>query len=127
MKINDQEIKFGNAHDDRNALQWLMGHFIKPQSNLLFDEKLEIKWGEVKAGYDNGQWSKSNYAKTIAILVHGEFIMSFQNQDVVLKKEGDYVIWGPGIVHMGKAVKDTVLITLRWPSLCRDDVEIISH
>jgi hypothetical protein len=34
-----------------------------------------------------------------------------------LEKEGDYVVWGPGIDHCWQAEKDSIVITVRWPSI----------
>jgi quercetin dioxygenase-like cupin family protein len=37
--------------------------------------------------------------------------------DHALEKEGDYAVWGPGIDHSWKAEEDSILITVRWPSI----------
>ena len=34
-----------------------------------------------------------------------------------LEKEGDYAVWGPGIGHSWQAEEDSIVITVRWPSI----------
>ncbi|SOD71201.1 hypothetical protein SAMN05892883_0766 [Jatrophihabitans sp. GAS493] len=34
-----------------------------------------------------------------------------------LARQGDYATWGPGIDHSWQAEEDTVVVTVRWPSL----------
>lgn len=124
MGNKSSKIVFGNAYNDRNPRQWLIGHFIEPQKGLLFNEDVEIKWGTVKAGEEKSFWVKSTHAKTISILIKGKFIISFPDCEYVLEKEGDYVLWGTEIAHTWKALEDSVLITVRWPSVSGHDVEV---
>jgi quercetin dioxygenase-like cupin family protein len=36
---------------------------------------------------------------------------------VVLTRPGDYVLWGPGVDHSWLAEQESVVVTVRWPSL----------
>ncbi|GAA2918135.1 hypothetical protein GCM10011428_37800 [Streptomyces violaceus] len=36
---------------------------------------------------------------------------------VTLEKQGDYMVWGPGIDHSWQAEDDSVVVTVRWPSV----------
>lgn len=35
----------------------------------------------------------------------------------ILERQGDYVVWGPGIDHSWQAEADSVVVAIRWPSL----------
>src|SRR2546427_161524 len=39
------------------------------------------------------------------------------DRGTALERPGDYVVWGPGIDHIWQAEADSVVITVRWPSL----------
>jgi quercetin dioxygenase-like cupin family protein len=36
---------------------------------------------------------------------------------VTLEREGEYAVWGPGIDHTWQAEKDSVVVTVWWPSI----------
>ena len=36
---------------------------------------------------------------------------------VTLQKEGDYVVFGPDVVHSWEALDDTVVLSVRFPSI----------
>ena len=38
-------------------------------------------------------------------------------RDVVLAERGDYVVWGPGVDHSWCAEEESVVLTVRWPSI----------
>jgi hypothetical protein len=37
--------------------------------------------------------------------------------EVLLARQGDYAMWGPGIDHHWSADEESVVLTVRWPSL----------
>jgi quercetin dioxygenase-like cupin family protein len=39
------------------------------------------------------------------------------SESVLLEREGDYVMWGAGVDHTWRAEEDSIVITIRWPSL----------
>jgi hypothetical protein len=51
------------------------------------------------------------------LLVKGRFGIELSTGSFVLEREGDYAVWGPGINHSWYAEADSVVITVRWPSL----------
>lgn len=53
----------------------------------------------------------------MVILVSGRFYVNLTVGKVLLERQGDYAVWGPGIDHSWKAEDDSVVITVRWPSL----------
>ena len=34
-----------------------------------------------------------------------------------LTREGDYAVWGPAIDHTWEALDDSVVVSVRWPSV----------
>jgi quercetin dioxygenase-like cupin family protein len=36
---------------------------------------------------------------------------------VLLERQGDYVVWGPGVDHSWRAEEESVVLTVRWPSV----------
>jgi hypothetical protein len=51
------------------------------------------------------------------LLVSGKFRLDLSVGSVTLEKQGDYVVWGPGIDHSWQAEEDSVVVTVRWPSV----------
>jgi quercetin dioxygenase-like cupin family protein len=54
---------------------------------------------------------------TLVLLVSGRHRVDLSTGVVVLQRPGDYVVWGPGIDHTWQTEEDSVVITVRWPSL----------
>jgi quercetin dioxygenase-like cupin family protein len=54
---------------------------------------------------------------TALLLVKGRFSIELSTGSFVLEREGDFAVWGPGINHSWYAEADSVVITVRWPSL----------
>jgi hypothetical protein len=107
----------GNATDDAEAHRgWLVGHFIKPGNDARTTDALEVKWGVHPAGESRKGWVTDEKRSTMILLVRGRFRLNLSVGAVVLAREGDYVIWGPGIDHTWEAEEDAIVITVRWPS-----------
>jgi hypothetical protein len=75
----------------------------------------------------NGQSLKlairsQNTAKTLDFLVSGKFEYFFPklNKKITLSKQGDYLFYDVGITHTWEVIKDTLLISVRWPSIPGD-------
>lgn len=111
-----KKILTGNAYKDRNKKQWLVGSFIESK-DLRKQSGVEVMWSSHKKGDVKGRWTKSTKATTMTMLIRGAFVNSFPGLgDCVLKKEGDYIIYPPQTPHTWRALKNSVLITIRWPS-----------
>jgi len=52
-------------------------------------------------------------------LIYGKLSIKFpeQDQDIVLEKEGDYIYNEGRLHHILNVFEDSLLITIRWPSL----------
>ncbi|SED56661.1 hypothetical protein SAMN05216532_4959 [Streptomyces sp. 2231.1] len=109
----------GNANNDADQHRgWLLGHFIDPDVGAVRQtETLEVKWGIHPAGEQRLQWVSDDQRTAMLLLVSGKFRLDLSVGSVVLERQGDYVVWGPGIDHSWQAVEDSVVVTVRWPSL----------
>jgi len=111
-----QEITTGNAITDASK-GWFVGSFLEPSLGLRSNSDVEVKWGIHKIGEERVDWVTGETRTTLAILVEGAWEMLFRDKTVVLSEPGDFVMWGKGIDHKWKALKDTTIITVRWPSI----------
>ncbi|BBD57537.1 hypothetical protein NIES2109_03040 [Nostoc sp. HK-01] len=122
------KVIFGNAESEgANRWGWFMGHFITPDDDLRSTTALEIKWGVHKAGESRTEWAVNNQAATLSILIHGVFCLQFENREISLAREGDYVLWCAGVPHCWVAKSDCTILTVRWPSTPNDSVGVRSH
>lgn len=109
---------FGNAADaSKDTRGWFAGHFIAGEKNPLRTEDLELKWYTHAKGETREQWAPANSVRTLNILIRGHFVLLFPNQEVALRKEGDYVLFGPGVPHSYRSVEESLVLTVRWPSV----------
>lgn len=114
------DIERGNFNGTASLHRgWVMGHFMEEGSPFK-TESFEIKWGRHQAGEHKEIAAHNDTAKSLAILIRGEFVVSFGDKEIVLNKEGDYVFWESGVVHSWRAKKDSLVITIRWPSVPED-------
>ena len=110
----------GNATDEADKHRgWLMGHFIDPaHGTVRATDALEVKWGIHPAGQQRpAGWTIGEQRSTLLLMVSGRFRLDLMVGSVTLKRQGDYVAWGPGIDHSWQAEEDSVVITIRWPSI----------
>ena len=95
---------------------WLLGHF-KDAADPRHSEALEIKWGVHPKGDVRAQWVAGETRTALLVLISGRFRMEFPGRDVLLARQGDYVVWGPGVGHSWCAEEESVVLTVRWPSV----------
>jgi hypothetical protein len=120
-------VRIGNAADesaDRGG--WFVGHFIgRPDHNPepRRTGAVEVKWGVHPAGQGRRAVATNARATTLSVLVRGRFRLRFPHREAVLVREGDYALWGPGIAHDWLAEEDSIVLTVRWPSLPTDSSE----
>ncbi|GAA1806598.1 signal peptidase I [Planosporangium flavigriseum] len=108
----------GNANEDASDYRgWLLGHFIGAEDGVRKTPALEVKWGIHPAGQERAEWVTGEERTTLLLLVRGRFRIDLSVGSTVLAREGDYVVWGPGIDHSWHAEEDSVVVTVRWPSL----------
>lgn len=109
----------GNAADESSDYRgWIVGHFIAPKDGAVRQtSNLEIKWGIHPAGEQRKEWTEGEERSTLVLLVSGTFRIDLSVGSVTLNRQGDYLTWGPGIEHSWQAEADSVVITVRWPSI----------
>jgi hypothetical protein len=114
----------GNAGEPSPHRGWLVGHFIDDTNHLRHSTEVEVKWGIHPAGDERGEWSSGRHDRTLLILVSGRWRLELKSADthdapttIALDKAGDYVLWDRGIDHRWRAEDDSVMLTVRWPSL----------
>lgn len=95
---------------------WLLGHF-KAEGDLRHSQDVEIKWGVHPRGERRERWTSGEQRVALLVLISGRFRMEFPSRDVVLAEQGDYVVWGRGVDHSWCAEEESVVMTVRWPSV----------
>jgi hypothetical protein len=129
-------IKQGNINQENQIIKdqrgWIFGHFVPERSKLGIckNRKFEVHWGKHKEGNENENITYNNKAYTFVILIKGKFsIILYKNKkekkEYILKKEGDFILFGPKIPHDWRALKNTLTFTIRWPSIPNDQTIFI--
>lgn len=111
-------IYHGNAFDDGAADRgWLLGYFKAP-GQLRHSTDVEVKWGVHPPGDRRAAWATGEVRTALLVLIRGSFDIELRDRTVLLREPGDYVVWGPGEDHSWQAGGvETVVLTVRWPSL----------
>jgi hypothetical protein len=113
---------FGNAALDQvRGTGWFIGQFIPAELGLRHQAAVELKWGLHPHGERRlNPWAQG-HGTTIAILFRGtlnvEFHSSPTSHTVTLEREGDYVVYGPTVAHSWEAIGETLVLTVRFPSI----------
>ena len=113
-------IEVGNAYDQGCAgTGWFIGHFVDSPKSLRRRNDIEVKWGIHVANERRAQANAYQQSTTLSLLVSGSFRIEFpETSDIVdLTRPGDYVIFGPNVLHDWVSLTDAVVITVRWPSI----------
>ncbi len=112
-------IQVGNAALD-GLKGWFVGGSLHKSLGLRHTYDVELKWSTHAAGEARPEWVTKETRTTVTILISGTYEVMFRDRSVTLCKQGDFVMWGKGQDHKGRAVKDSVLLTVRWPSIPRN-------
>src|SRR5882672_1207731 len=108
------------AGASRDTRGWFMGHFMPGEDNPLRTGDLELKWFTHAKGETRSDWAPGIPVQTLNILVRGRFVLLFPGQEIVLEKEGDFVLFGPDMPHSFRSEQESLVLTVRWPSLPPD-------
>lgn len=107
----------GNAATDGAARRgWLIGHFV-PEGDLRSSPEVEVKWGTHRAAEERQAPQQAEHRTTVVLLVSGRFEVALDGERLLLEEPGDYLMWGPGTGHSWRALDDSVVLTVRWPSV----------
>lgn len=107
------------GHAGRDAAMdrgWLLGHF-KDAEDPRHSSAVEIKWGVHPPGDRRARWVTAEERTAALVLISGRFRMDFPGRSVVLAEQGAYVVWGRGVDHSWYAEEESVVLTVRWPSI----------
>jgi hypothetical protein len=121
--MGDREpFYFGNAKADQvGGTGWFIGQFVPTELGLRRQTDVELKWGIHPDGEKRSRPWASQHSTTISVLVEGSLKLTFDvdgaQREVTLRTKGDYVAFGPGVVHSWEAVGDTIVLSVRFPSV----------
>jgi quercetin dioxygenase-like cupin family protein len=108
----------GNVADaSKHTRGWFLGHFMPGADNPLRNDDVELKWFTHAAGETRAEWSPPSSVRTLNILIRGKFILLFPDHEVPLENEGDFVLFGPGVAHSYRSEAESLVMTVRWPSI----------
>ncbi|MEU6578984.1 signal peptidase I [Streptomyces sp. NPDC046805] len=114
--MNDS-VYVGNAGEDAVLDRgWLLGHF-KEAGDARHSDAVEVKWGVHPRGDVRGQWVRGEQRTALLVLISGRFRVELPGRSVLLRRQGDYVVWGRGVDHSWVAEEESVVLTVRWPSV----------
>jgi hypothetical protein len=119
---NDKPYYFGNAAIDQvRDSGWFIGQFVPPELGLRHQTDVEVKWGIHPDGEKRPEpWANGN-GTTISVLLQGTLHVFFHTggtpELVTMAKQGDYVVYGPDVVHSWEAAGDTLVLSVRFPSV----------
>ena len=121
--MGDREpFYFGNAEADQvRGTGWFVGQFVPADFGLRHQTDVELKWGVHPDGEKRANaWANQN-GTTISVLIEGSLKVTFHvdgaQHEVMLRTKGDYVAFGPEVVHSWEAVGDTIVLSVRFPSV----------
>lgn len=113
-----ENVVTGNAPEAASETRgWLVGHFMPGEANPLRTEAVELKWFTHPKGDTRPEWSPGAPVRTLNMLLHGRFTLRFPDGDVTIANEGDFVLFGPDVAHSYIAEEESLVLTVRWPSL----------
>ena len=116
MTSSTSKIQTGNAINDAKR-GWFVGSFIEKELGFRHSDDVELKWGIHSAGEMRPDWVTSEARTATSILISGKFEIIFRDRVTVMQNQGDFVMWGLGDDHKWRALEDSVVLTVRWPSL----------
>ncbi len=117
-------ISWGNASTlaaNEGYGYWVIGHMIAA-NNSRHTDVFELKWGRHPRGETHPDLVPSKQGvMCISILIHGRMRLMFkrgtETQTVILQTEGDFVLWQPDVSHNSEFLEDTLVLTIKWPSV----------
>jgi hypothetical protein len=114
--VAEETIRTGNADTDTAETRgWLLGHF-RPGGDARRSDDVEVKWAVHAQGEQRAAWVEGERRSTLVLLVSGRFRIELPGREVVLAKQGDYVVFH-GVGHSWYAEEPSVVVVIRWPSI----------
>ena len=117
MQSEPGRVVFGNAVEAaRDTRGWFLGHFMSGEHSALQSRDVELKWFTHPRGDTRPEWSPPSPVRTLNVLIRGHFVLLFPEREVALAREGDFVLFGPGVAHSFRSLEESLVLTVRWPS-----------
>lgn len=119
----ESQFYVGNATvNSVGGTAWFLGQFVPETLGLRHQTAVELKWGVHPRGERRPGGAQANgVATTVSVLVRGAMQVTFETDgrthQVTLRNEGDYVIFGPELVHGWEALSNSVIMSVRFPSV----------
>src|ERR1700735_4396124 len=119
---NKSPYYFGNAEADQvRGSGWFVGQFVPAELGPRHQTEVELKWGIHPDGDKRSHpWANEN-GTTISVLIEGSLKVTFYiegaRENITLRTKGDYVVFGREVVHTWEAVGDTIVLSVRFPSV----------
>jgi hypothetical protein len=124
----------GNSVDyGKESKNWIIGHF--KSDPMMRSQDVEVKWDTLEKYAENEAFAAQAEGMTVSILIRGHMMYEFrgppkthvgnlgvaakteyEHHKEYLSNEGDFVIWKPLVYHWWKALEDSLVVTVRWPS-----------
>jgi len=131
---HDLPVEVGNAGDmPTNGTGWFVGwsDWARAPFDLRWQPADEastdlcIKWYRHADGHPHGEVKPLSTGRTISILVGeaGAFRLDFSRSAAfepqatlthVLRRPGDFAIWGEGVYHRTWSIETSSILTVRW-------------
>jgi len=109
------KIQTGHLFDTHanNYKDWVIGPFVKEKD--FSSENFEVKFQRGKKGLIREPKKVLNEnVKTLAVAIYGNIRINFGEEDIHMKKEGDYIYWSPDRPHEFEFIEDGLVISIRW-------------
>jgi len=106
------KIKTGNTKElGKNNRGWIIGPY---KDDFLKTAPFEVKAILKKKGVCEETTVSNTNVSTMAILAYGKFKLTFNNKELFLENNGDYVFFNPCGHHSVIYLEDSYVITFRW-------------
>jgi hypothetical protein len=120
----------GNAIlDSVSGTGWFIGQFVPLTNGLRHQTNVELKWGIHKRGERRPGGFTARVTTTISILIEGALLTTLRigdtSHDIMMKRPGDYLIFGPSVSHQWEALADSIVLSVRCPSIPQDSDKFI--
>jgi len=115
-------VYFCNVFSGIAKRNWFVGFFMDKESPL-YDPWLELKFSRSKKGRSRTREDAQADGKkrTIQLFIRGHVRTSFLTDDgpdqhCELRKLGDMCLWEPDDVHYWEILRNSLILTVRWPA-----------
>lgn len=106
------------ARDGLEQGGWFVGPFLNSATDALrATSAVEVNWGIYATGESLAEAVIATPRTTMCLLVSGKIQVKVQADIIHLNQPGAYVLCAPGVNCSWNALKDSVILTIRWPLL----------